>query len=776
MDGDHEGIMDLGLGRLAGLAAFVLMLLRLGRLIESGGDAPAWQLIMIAGAFLGGVIWWLLSQTLSSRRTAVVTFAVAGMVLFMRIAVPDTLAGGFLPTLETFPALGRELAQAMNIIRFAVAPVFPTSGIVAILSMLMWINGGLYIWGATSGPTAAMVLPSLALYLQFAVMDRIPAGRGWMGVAAIVIGLAIASVAVERRSDAGRVRDLEGRPLPRRSGPMAFVLAIFVAFGSLVLADRASPLVPSHGNIQWRVGSGYGPGVGGVSFDRLADLQQKLISRSNAVVFTATFGADAPPANRIYWRMESLDVFDGEGWRPGRAAPDFYQPGRAGGDPAHAYRGSTQTISQRVRIDALRQEVVPLAGIAERLESDNLNTSSFQIGTDGSVLYQAFLDQGDEYQAVATLARQDQDLGALASSNGELSPLFAAAAADGTFTASPGQPEGDISRPENIDSFLQLPEDLPAEIAAAAFRQTSGAQTDFERAWLLQHWFRDSGDFTYSTNVTTGSGSLDLENWLTDSTSQNYRIGYCQQFASAMGVLGRALGIPSRVVWGFTPGTVTTVNGQEIIEVRDNNAHAWVEMWMDGFGWVRFDPTPRGDGALPTSVTSGFDPVAYLPDPDVVAFPGQSANPFLGDDAPGFSDDAGTPGDGASTGDFTLWALVVPVVIVLIGFVPLLKSVRRRRRMGRLREGDITAAWEEIVDRLDDLGTPVPAHQTPLEFATATDRSLIPLARTYSAAVYGDINGLAREEDLESVERWLRMRYEGGKRTRAAFNPKSLYR
>jgi hypothetical protein len=243
-----------------------------------------------------------------------------------------------------------------------------------------------------------------------------------------------------------------------------------------------------------------------------------------------------------------------------------------------------------------------------------------------------------------------------------------------------------------------------------------------------------------------------------------------------MGVLGRALDIPSRVVWGFTPGTVTTVNGQEIIEVRDNNAHAWVEMWMDGFGWVRFDPTPRGDGALPTSVTSGFDPVAYLPDPDIVEFPGQSDNPFFGDDPPGVFDDAGTPGDSALSGDFGLWALVISVVVVLIGFIPLLKSVRRRRRMSRLREGDITAAWEEIVDRLDDLGTPVPAHQTPLEFATATDRSLIPLARTYSAAIYGDVNGLAREEDLEAVERWLRMRYEGGKRTRAAFNPKSLYR
>ena len=262
---NDEDIMDNRLGRLAGIAAFALMLLRLGRLIESGGEAPAWQLIMIASAFLGAVIWWLLAQTMSSRRVAVAIFAAAGLVLFLRIAVPHTLVGGFVPTGDTLGALGAEMSQALNIIRFGVAPIFPTSGVIAILSVLMWVTGGLYIWGATDGPTAAMVVPSLALYLQFAVMDRISAGRGWMGGAAIVIALSVAAIAMERRSDAGRVRDLEGRPLARRATGMAFVLAVLVALGAFIVTDRSAALVPANGNIQWRVGSGYGPGYGGVA-------------------------------------------------------------------------------------------------------------------------------------------------------------------------------------------------------------------------------------------------------------------------------------------------------------------------------------------------------------------------------------------------------------------------------------------------------------------------------------------------------------------------------
>jgi hypothetical protein len=768
--------MDNGIGRLAGIAAFVLMMLRLGRLLDSGAEAPAWQLIMVASVFLGGVIWWLLTQTLSNRRIVVLVFTLAGLALFLRISVSHTLLAGFLPTLDTFGALGREMAQALDLIRYGVAPVFPTSGIVAILSLLMWLTGAAFVWGATGGPAMAMFGPSLGLYLQFAVMDRVPAGRGWMGAVAAVIALSLAAIGIERRQESGRVRDLEGRPLARRAGSMALILAVLVAAGSLFVTDRASSMVPPNGHVRWRFGGGYGPGFGGITFDRLADLQQSIIRRSNAILFRATLDPDAPPADGIYWRMESLDLFDGTAWRPSADRADFYQPGIGGGDPEHAYRGTSQEITQRVKIENLRSQVIPTAGVGQFFRSESVNVAAFQITPDGSVIYQAELDEGDEYEVHAVLTLDGEDLGALATlPDGSLSPLFARAAEDGATSLQPGSAPGDVTPPSDIERFTELPE-MPSGISRLARAQTAGAATPFEAAWLLQHWFRDSGQFQYSTDVSTGHGSLDLEAWLTDETSLNYRVGYCEQYAAAMAVLGRAVGIPSRVVWGFTPGSVVQQpDGTDVIVVRDNNAHAWVEMWMDGFGWVRFDPTPRGDGAIPESVTAEFDPALYLPPPgegpitiDQPGFFGQ-ADPF----SPFDDSDLGVAGDGSGIEITWVWFLL-PLVVLLVASIPLLKLFRRRARLRKLAEGDVTAAWDEIVDRLTDLRFPVPAHQTPLEFARATDRSLVPLASSYSAAVYGSRTGLGRVSDLTQVEGWIRLRYESGERTMAAFNPRSL--
>lgn len=369
----------------------------------------------------------------------------------------------------------------------------------------------------------------------------------------------------------------------------------------------------------------------------------------------------------------------------------------------------------------------------------------------------------------------EADLGALATGpDGQLSPLFAGAAERGLFSAEPGAPPGETTRPPDIDRFLQLPRNMPGTLVATARRVTRGATTDFERAWMLQHWFRDSGEFTYSQTVTTGHGSLVLDSWLNDATSQNYRTGYCEQFAAAMGVLGRILGIPTRVVWGFTPGRVTEADGIEVIEVRDTNAHAWVEMWMDGFGWVRFDPTPRGE-ALPPSMTADFAPEEVLP-------PVEGPQPgTVGPDPedPGFIDDPLPPFEGGGTnvpgqGDGVSWWIAVPILALLAGAIPMFKRLRRRRRLERARNGDITALWDELVDRLTDLGDPVVETLTPIEWAEERGSALMPLARGYARAVYGGKQTTLSQAEILELEWWLQNRYDGRRRALAALNPKSL--
>ena len=98
---------------------------------------------------------------------------------------------------------------------------------------------------------------------------------------------------------------------------------------------------------------------------------------------------------------------------------------------------------------------------------------------------------------------------------------------------------------------------------------------------LAQAWFQD--EFEYSLEIQQGHGNSAIESFLDD------RVGYCEQFAGTYAAMMRTLGIPSRVAVGFTSGIA---QGDGVFSVLGRNAHAWPEVWFDGIGWVKFEPTP----------------------------------------------------------------------------------------------------------------------------------------------------------------------------------------
>lgn len=765
--------MDRRLGQLAGGLAFAMVILRLNRLILSGPEFAQWKMILISGAVLGSVIWWLLRQLRIGTVAATILFALGGFLLFVRIAAPESLAAGVIPTGDTLAALGGEMEQSIRLIRSGVPPIVPLDGIIAILSALMWLLGALFVWGASGGPVGAMIIPSLVLYLQFAVFDRIEAGLGWMTASALLLALSIAALAMERKGDTGRARDTRGRPMPRKSPTLALIVGGVLGVGAVVAASSAAGLVSEYGNLPWRSGGGYGLGGGGVSFDRFVDLQQSLLNPQNTRLFLATVPPDGPDGERLYWRMETLDEFDGIGWKPS-TSPRPFEPGPALGDPQHRYQGTTQDVLQLVQIEGLRSVVLPVAGVPFEVHDPDkpsyLEPRSLNVGNDAALFYSPGVRQGDRYQVLASYPLTDQDMGRLATDEtGRLSPIFANAAEAGVVDLEPDPVAAETSQPDDLEFYTRLPDNIPNDLIGQALLRTQGATTDFEKAWMLEAWFR-SDDFEYDAEVSTGHSSLNLADWLTDPTSTNYRRGYCEQFATAMAVLGRALDIPTRVVWGFTPGTEVIIDGVPAIDVRDTNAHAWVEMWMDGVGWVQFDPTPRSEFVQPTAA---FDPTEFLPE-DAPEIPGNSGNIPLPDPGAGFLEPESEPVLGSQTTNWWLW--VILAVVALLAAVPLSKRWRRSRRLQKVREGDITAAWDEIVDRLADLGRPVSPSATPMEVARDTTPALGPLAITYSAAVYGGRSGQARESDLIAVEAWLHERFDGADRVRAAFSPRSLFR
>ena len=766
--------MATRLGRIVGIASIVLVVARLGRVLDIGDNATDWRLIAVAAALGGALVTWI-ALTYGTGRWRLVVAHLAGLALLIaRVAAPSTFSFGIIPGPETTRMVGSELGQALDLLRFGSPPVLALAGLTALVAAAMWMLASAWMWGAVTARPWLGIVPPLGFYLYLAVVDRAPALPAWSAIFVMLTALGLLSTSQVIRPGAGRVRDADDRPVPRRQLGASAVTVLAVMAAGLVGATLAGPALSGTGAIRWRNGSS-GDGTGsGVSFNRFVGLRQDLVSQSDEPVFVATIEGETPVSGGLYWKLVTLDHYDGSFWVP--AETTFADPtDSAWEDPNLAYRGDTTTVSQTVRIESLREDRLPVLYSPTSVASaSDIIRAGAQAGSDGSLRINAISRQGLTYKVESRVPTID--VAALATNNGQLSPLFAEAAAEGLFTADAAQ-RTTADAPLAIDPYLDLPDDLDPAIGDLAREITAGVATPFERALLLEDFLRG---FTYDLDVSSGHTSLQLAAWLTDPESLNYRRGYCEQFATAMGVMGRALGLPTRVVIGFTPGERLDTPDGPVTVVRQRNAHAWVEVWLDAEGWVRFDPTPRSDGAtIPTSASIGFDPGVV--DLSVAANDTPEAQPpnLVGDipNIPAF-DFGGSSTSGVSGSDEALWWVwgSVAALILLVGAIPASKLIRRRSRHKLALEGDITAAWAEITDRLTDLGSGPSAHQTPIEFASATDPALTELANAYSASIYGGESVPDASERLSGVEDWILRAYDGRDRTKAAFNLRSLVR
>src|SRR5438105_13518889 len=124
---------------------------------------------------------------------------------------------------------------------------------------------------------------------------------------------------------------------------------------------------------------------------------------------------------------------------------------------------------------------------------------------------------------------------------------------------------------------------------AQSIVDSSGAKTPYDMASAIEQYFRNPANFTYSLDAKTPAGDDPIDYFLFQSNK-----GYCEFFATAMGDMLRSLGIPTRLVNGFGPGTYdTTVNA---FVVRGEDAHTWVEVYFPNYGWIPFEPTADSQG------------------------------------------------------------------------------------------------------------------------------------------------------------------------------------
>jgi hypothetical protein len=323
--------------------------------------------------------------------------------------------------------------------------------------------------------------------------------------------------------------------------------------------------------------------------------------------------------------------------------------------------------------------------------------------------------------------------------------------------------------------YTRLPAGLPDEITRLARTVASGVGTDLEKAVLLETFFRDPANgFVYDLS-TSGHDSPSMADWLTDPANPLYRRGWCEQYAAAMALMARAVGVPARVVVGFAPGQEV---GPGRVEVQRRHAHAWVETWLAGGGWTRFDPTPQAGGPASTSSQLDFDPRQFVPSATAPSIPviGETGEqpqpePDRGPTAPVQDDVVG--GLHLSPGPVLLAVLGLTAIAAA---VPGWKWARRAARRRRWRQGDSAAAWRELSDRLQDLGAPRPPSETMVEYATRLDPAYAAVAHRAGAAFYGGKVGLGLTPAMDRAEARLRQAYPPARRLRAWLSLRSMRR
>ncbi|WP_067967367.1 transglutaminase family protein [Nocardiopsis trehalosi] len=644
--------------------------------------------------------WW------SPALLAVVLVAAAGAVLrFLPVAVAvlpavqavlvlcaltavfaaDTAVLGAVPTGGSLTALLDLFTAGRAEIDVSPPPVSATPGVVLVIAAGVGLAAIVADFLAVTARMPALVaLPLAALLAVPLVVHDAGLDRWAFALAAAGYVLLLAVDAWVRGAEWG-----PPVPAPHDAAAPALGGLRHAAAGAGIAAAAIAPalLLP----LAWPgLGSGAlydlaaGTRLGGETITTthpLVSLRRDLAATGDRPVLEYTTTADRPE----YLRSYVLDAFDGENWTmsPIEAAGDTL----VGDDPLPAPAGRTgdpgATVATSVTLDArAAPDFLPLPYPARELAVDGdwfADPDSLMVFTTGE-------PRGGLAYRVESLARQPD-------------------AADLDRAAGP---------PQGLDArYLDVPGGVDPRVAELAETLTADAATPHERAVALQDWFTTDDRFTYDLRPPgVPPGADPLPYFLFDS-----RVGYCEQFAAAMTLMARQVGIPARVAVGYTAGTPA---GDGRWRVSSSDAHAWPELYFEGQGWLRFEPTPSSAAGQGTaSVPPYAAPAEAAPEePAASAAPEDGAPEDTAEESAAEEEGSAAPqadAPGADTaaetapGGAAAWWPAVPAaagVLLLAAAPALVRALVRRARWARAAgpPARAHAAWAEVRDDAVDLG------------------------------------------------------------------------
>ncbi|BCJ92514.1 hypothetical protein acsn021_00830 [Anaerocolumna cellulosilytica] len=153
------------------------------------------------------------------------------------------------------------------------------------------------------------------------------------------------------------------------------------------------------------------------------------------------------------------------------------------------------------------------------------------------------------------------------------------------------------------EQYTQLPKELPDRVYLLAKELTKESKSDYDRLRAIESYLNT---LTYTTNIAKTPKGKDFVDYFLFEQQE----GYCTYFATAMGVLARCAGIPTRYVEGFVVDYESMMD-KDTYEVISSNAHAWIEAYIDGVGWIPFEPTPPFTSGRYAQWKDKIDPYAY---------------------------------------------------------------------------------------------------------------------------------------------------------------------
>ncbi|MGE3448631.1 MAG: DUF3488 and DUF4129 domain-containing transglutaminase family protein [Microbacteriaceae bacterium] len=653
--------------------------------------------------------------------TAAGLAAAAGAVVSLSWAFYLGTTAWLAPTGETLRSMGDDLAVAWEIFGSERAPAPVAQGFLVAASAAVWVIA----WAADgaafrSAATFGALLPSAGLLVFTAGLDA--PGQGAVSTS-VYMAAALAFVLVRRAALLEAAQLWAGS---RRRGRRSLLsTGAGLSAASILFTMVVGPNLPGAGSeavLDWR---GLGNEDSRVVVNPLVDIRTRLLDQPDVELFSV----HSPVPS--YWRLTALDQFDGQIWSSSYDVDDASgELPRTPGD-----RRGSEGATQRIKISALGGVWLPAA-----YEPVALDAGGRRVGWDdeSSTLIAHHPVTSSEtltYQVTSAVPR---------------------------WTADDLRSAGDRVPPAVSARNLRLPGDLDPGVEDLARELTEGYATRYDKALALQRHLRS---FTYDLDVGPGDPGDALASFL----FQTQR-GYCQQFAGAFGALARSIGIPTRVVVGFTRG-VQDPDDPMVFRVRGEHAHAWNEIYLDGFGWVTMDPTPgrappgaeqwlgvpeqqEGQGGAADSATATGDGIepgegAGLEGDETGAGDtglGASVVPGSGE---GAERDRGVPALVSRVGTMLFVAAVVYLVAVPAA---LAAQSRVRRRRAAAPAARIHLAWTTILQAARFAGFRLPPSLTVNEAADVlaagvphAASALRTLAHHMERVTYAEVTPSARE-------------------------------